>query len=204
MQTINKFQTLSTTPNSINSIDTATKSLAQNFDCVRIGIIQDFFPENLTASVLIVNKYLKNLNADGTQNVMDFPLIYAKVCYCSPFETFPLKQGDECLLLFSDREIESWFINGGVNPEKYPRMHDKTDAIAICGLRSLPNMINILQNCLNLFYGNSNIAIADNSVTINSQTINLNGKVVINGQQYTAHKHSNGNQGNPTGGVITS
>lgn len=108
----------------------------------------------------------------------------------------------ECILLFSDREIESWFINGGNNTQAYPRMHDLTDAIAIVGIRSLPNMIGILTDCLHLFYGNSNLQIKNNNIDVNAETININGNLVINGKPYLDHTHSNGNEGNPTGGVI--
>lgn len=59
--------------------------------------------------------------------------------------------------------------------------------------------------------GNSYVSVEENSITVSNgnATIQLNGgkititgDLVINGQEYTAHTHTNGNQGNPTGGVI--
>lgn len=181
MQTINKFNQLSATPDLGQTLKLQGLKLASEFNCMRIGIIQTFYPETLTADVLIANKKSLGLNSDGTQKVRDFGLIEAKVCYCNPFETFPLKQGDECILLFSDREIESWFINGDVNPEGYTRMHDLTDAVAIVGIRSLPKMINILADCLNLFYGTSNIAIGENLINITAETVQAANFQAMNG-----------------------
>ncbi len=181
MQTINKFNQLSATPDLGQTLKLQGLKLASEFNCMRIGIIQTFYPEALTADVLIANKKSLGLNSDGTQKVRDFGLIEAKVCYCNPFETFPLKQGDECILLFSDREIESWFINGDVNPEGYTRMHDLTDAVAIVGIRSLPKMINILADCLNLFYGTSNIAIGENLINITAETVQAANFQAMNG-----------------------
>ena len=116
----------------------------------------------------------------------------------------------ECILLFNDREIETWFINGGANPEKYPRMHELTDAVAIFGIRSLPLMIQIMTDCLHLFYGNSSLQLKETEANLNGSTINLtgdtvtiNGTLIINGTPYLDHTHSNGNEGAPTGGVIT-
>ena len=192
------------TPNWIQTLDGLKRQTAHELNCMRIGIVQNVYHEDLTVDVLIANKKTLNLNDDGTQNVRDFPLIRAKIVYCNPFITFPINQGDECVLLFSDREIESWFINGEVNPEGYPRMHALTDAVALFGIRSIPNMISILTDCLHLFYGNSNIQISESGVTINATDINLNGRLLVNGQPYLAHTHSNGNEGSPTGGVITS
>lgn len=181
MQTINKFNQMATTPDLTQTLKLQGLNTASQLNCMRVGIIQEFYPEDLTVSVLLANKRELGINPDGTQKVRDFAPITAKVCYCNPFETFPLKQGDECILLFSDREIESWFINGDVNPEGYTRMHDLTDAIAIVGIRSLPNMINILADCLNLFYGNSNIALSENLINITAKTVQAANFQAMNG-----------------------
>ena len=169
-----KANSLTSTPNWIQTLDGVSKKTAYELNCVRIGIVQTFYPEDLTVDVLIANKKTVKLNKDGTQVTADYPLIRAKVVYCNPFETFPISEGDECVMLFSDREIESWFINGGVNPEGYPRMHEKTDAVAIFGIRSLPKMISILTDALHLFYGASEIRLKQAQTDINTTTINLN------------------------------
>lgn len=209
MQIPSKFTQLSVDSSLTQLFKLNKANTALEMNCVRIGIIQEFYPENLTAQVLISGKKVLGLNKDGSQILREYAPIYAKVCYCNPFETFPLTKGMECVLLFNDRELESWFINGGNNPQAYPRMHDLTDAIAIVGIRSLPNMIQILTDCFHLFYGQSNIQLKEAETDVNSPTINITGdtiniigNLVINGQPYTAHTHSNGNNGSPTGGVI--
>lgn len=210
MQIPNSFSQLSNKADIIQVIKNACAQNAQKLNCMRIGIIKEFYPDSLTVKVLIANKKVIGQNPDGTQKVRDYAPIIAKVCYANPFCTFPITEGMECILLFSDREIESWFINGSVNTRGYERMHDLTDAVAIVGIRSLPQMITILTDCLNLFYGNSSFNLQTDAANLNSatitlqgDTININGNLVINGQAYTAHTHSNGNNGSPTGGVIS-
>ena len=195
MQTINKFNQLGSVPDMGQIIKSSGLAMASELNCMRIGIVQEFYPQDLTVQVQIAGKRTIGLNPDGTQRVREYAPIYAKVCYCNPFITYPIKKGDECVLLFSDREIESWFINGDVNPEGYTRMHDLTDAVALFGIRSIPNMISILSNALHLFYGNSSIELTENGV-------NINGTLTINGVPYLQHVHSNGNQGANTGGVV--
>lgn len=209
MQITSKFTQFSNQPDLTQVLKGSQQTLAQELNCVRIGIVQEFYPENLTAKVLISGKRVLGLNPDGSQILREYAPIHAKVCYCNPFETFPLTPGMECVLLFNDRELESWFINGGNNPQSYPRMHDLTDCIAIAGIRSLPQMIQILTDCLHLFYGSSDLQLKTSQADLNSPTINLTGdtinitgNLIINGQPYTAHTHSNGNNGSPTGGVI--
>lgn len=108
MEILNKFNQLSSTPDLAQILKMQGANTAENLNCMRIGIIQSFNPDDLTATVLIANKRTLLQNWDGTQKVRDYGLINAKVCYCNPYETFPLKEGDECILLFADREIESW------------------------------------------------------------------------------------------------
>lgn len=153
------------TPNWIQTLDGVKRQGAYETNCMRIGIVQNVYYDDLTVDVLIANKKTISLNTDGTQNVKDFPLIRAKIVYCNPFITCPINAGDECVVLFADREIESWFINGAVNPEAYPRMHALTDCVALFGIRSIPNMIQALTNCLHLFYGNNSIQIGESNIT---------------------------------------
>lgn len=176
-----KANSITGRPDWIQILEGVTQKTGYELNCMRIGIVQAFYPEDLTVDVQIANKRTLNLNKDGTQNVRDFPLIRAKVVYCSPFMTYPISQGDECVILFSDREIESWFINGDVNPEGYPRMHALTDCVALFGIRSLPKMIEILADCLNLFYGQSNIALSSDHINITAPTVQAANFHAMNG-----------------------
>lgn len=58
--------------------------------------------------------------------------------------TVPVKRGDECLLVFSQRCIDTWWDKGGVQPQRIQRMHNPSDGFAILGTRSkaraLPNV----------------------------------------------------------------
>ena len=160
----NNFLQLASDADFITVLKSVYNKVGLELNCVRVGIIQSFNAEDLTAEVLIANKKTLGLNKDGTQNVRDYALISAKICYCCPFITYPIEQGEECILLFNDREIESWFITGEVQPEAYQRMHDLTDCIAIVGLRSLAKMITIAADTLHLFYKGNSIKITENDI----------------------------------------
>ena len=47
--------------------------------------------------------------------------------------TFPVQQGDECLIVFSSRCIDNWWQQGGVQTQRELRMHDLSDGFAIPG-----------------------------------------------------------------------
>lgn len=56
--------------------------------------------------------------------------------------TFPVAVGDECLVLFNDRDIDNWFSSGGENAQNATgRLHSFADGFILVGVRSLPNVL---------------------------------------------------------------
>lgn len=112
------------------------------------GIIDTFDSEKQTARVRPALKMLytpdKEAQAGDAQWVecalcVDVPVMFPG---CGDYVlTFPVNQGDECLLVFAERCINHWFTQGGVQEQEELCHHDASDAIAIIGLRSQPNKI---------------------------------------------------------------
>lgn len=181
-----KFLQLSGEPDLTTVLKSVINKVGLELNCVRVGIIQSFNPDDLTAEVLIANKKSLGLNKNGTQKTRNYAVITAKICYCCPFITYPIAQGEECILLFNDRELESWFISGEIQPEAYQRMHDLTDCIAIVGLRSLAKMITIMADTLHVFYGNSDVQIKSDSITANTTEVSINAPTITASGTLTA------------------
>ena len=55
--------------------------------------------------------------------------------------TFPIKEGDECLVVFASRCIDGWWQSGENAPAPDNRMHDLSDGFAMVGPRSQVNTI---------------------------------------------------------------
>ncbi len=207
------FEQLKNEPDLLSVLKLLEDRIAYNtINCVRVGIIKEYFPETRTAKVAIANKILLEQYPDGSQSTKDYAPIYAKVWFFGWGDigiTCPIKEGQEGILLFSDREIESWYINGGINPLAYARAHSITDAIFICGLTSTPNLTPTLQNCLNLFYGTKSLRIDEKGITIDgdlivngdikaTKDIKAEGDIVAGGISLKKHLHGNGNEGQDT------
>lgn len=109
------------------------------------GIIESFDP---IANTCTVQPALKGQIADELGNLtsaplpllVDVPVVFPRGGGCSI--TFPVKEGDECLVVFSDRCIDFWWQSGGVQEPVDPRQHDLSDAFAFVGPMSQPNVIN--------------------------------------------------------------
>lgn len=152
MNILNRLNYVNTPTDLMSVLSLSLDKFGQDLNCVRVGIIQEFIWKEQVVRVKIASQRLINVNKDGSQTTEDYAEIYAKLCYASSFHLFPPKPGDECVLLFNDREMESWWVNGSANQRAYNRMHDLTDCIAICGLRSQPKLVNIFTNLIEIFY----------------------------------------------------
>lgn len=62
---------------------------------------------------------------------------------------FPVEQGDECIVIFSDLAIDNWWLKGSVQNPIEQRRHDLSDGMAILGLSNqakLKNRNNLPKN----------------------------------------------------------
>lgn len=104
--------------------------------------------------------------------------------------TFPVKSGDPCLLVFSQRSIDNWVDSGGVQPPEQDvpgaRHHDLTDAFAIIGVVPNPNKLsawNTTGSELRNRARNNRVTVENDKVEIvsgaTSITVNADGTVSI-------------------------
>lgn len=104
------------------------------------GIIASFDPDTQTASVQpAIKRIFTEKGAVNLPLCVDVPVQFPGGG--DFFLTFPVKPGDECMLHFSERCIDFWHANGGVQlPGEY-RLHDLSDAMATVGINSQPRKI---------------------------------------------------------------
>ncbi len=85
-----------------------------------------------------IKPLLKKIYLDNT--VLDLPVL-GNVPVIFPRTstagiTFPINKGDKCLLVFSERSLEQWYLSGNNIEPGDRRRYDLSDAIAIPGLYS--------------------------------------------------------------------
>nr|WP_228351034.1 MULTISPECIES: Gp138 family membrane-puncturing spike protein [Limnobaculum] len=98
------------------------------------GIIQSFDADAVTCVVQLAPR-----GSDGNGSVdlpvlVDIPVSFPRGGGVTL--TFPISQGDECLVIYSDRCIDFWWQSGSVQETVEPRMHDVSDAFVIVGPQS--------------------------------------------------------------------
>lgn len=161
------------------------------------GIIRAYNAGTNTATVQLAIRE-KVSQMDGTTQDTDLPLLldcpvmmprgggYAL--------TFPVGAGDECLVVFADACIDSWWQSGGVQNQLEKRRHDLSDGIVIPGLWSQPRNIAVGDGiALTATGGGASVALTASRVTLTIGGVSLaltasglaltGGNMTINGQQ---------------------
>ncbi|MEE3504827.1 Gp138 family membrane-puncturing spike protein [Pseudomonas sp. 10C3] len=108
------------------------------------GIIQSFNDKAMTVTVQpaiqgTVRDEQGNISITNYPLLLDCPVQFPSGGGCTL--TFPVAVGDECLVVFASRCIDSWWQSGGIQTQAELRMHDLSDGFAQLGYRSQPHVI---------------------------------------------------------------
>lgn len=163
-----------------------------NMNCVKVATVIEFNPKLMTVKCRVNNKRLRQLKTDGNQILENYPDIYAKAHFFGWGDVgavYPIEPGMEGILLFNDRELQTWFMTSEAGKLAYDRCHDLTDALFICGLHSQPKipLLPFLEECLHIYYKSSDIQIRDKSITSNTTDYTVNAQDNIE-ENTTAYK----------------
>ncbi len=180
------------------------------------GIIQSFNPVKQTAVIQLSIYDRINLNGIVTWEqiplLVDVPVMFPRAGGYSI--TFPVTEGNECLVIFADMCIDAQYQNGGINNIQMDRRrHDLSDGFAIITGTSQPNSlasVNTSSLIIQKDDGTATIKLAENAINITAGTINITGSSVVIGSDTTidsrvflAHTHSGVTTGTGvSGGVV--
>ncbi|QYY30231.1 hypothetical protein K2O51_22935 [Cupriavidus pinatubonensis] len=132
-------------------VDDPEVALREAFDGLRAGIwtalpgiIQSFNDDAMTCEVqptikVPVRQIDGSIVTVALPLLVDCPVQFPSGGNCSL--TFPVKLGDECLVVFASRCIDSWWQSGGVQEQAELRMHDLSDGFVLLGFRSKPRAL---------------------------------------------------------------
>lgn len=144
------------------------------------GIVQSFDDVEQTVTVQpaikerIVDQF-GNITTVNLPLLLDVPIVFPRA---GGFVlTMPVKQGDECLVIFADMCIDAWWSQGGVQVQAEKRRHDLSDGFAILGITSQPRRLAGYSTT------SAQLRTEDGSqcIDISQDAIDLRGNIKING-----------------------
>ena len=112
-------------------LDQHAQGLLANLNCHKLGRINSFDATKQTATVEIVGK----ISLGGKE--LDYPLLQDCPVWVAQGGgarlTFPVRKNDSCILFFSDRDIDNWYVSGNSHVPNSYRMHDINDGLVLVG-----------------------------------------------------------------------
>lgn len=108
------------------------------------GIVQSFDPEAMTVTVQPsirgrIEQPDGSVVSAALPLLVDVPVVFPSGGGFTL--TFPIHKGDECLVVFADRCIDSWWQSGGIGEPLEARMHNLSDGFALVGPFSQPEAL---------------------------------------------------------------
>lgn len=144
-------------------------------------------------------------NEDGTFTYVNLPLLLdVPIVFPSAGGftiTLPIQVGDEVLVIFSSRCIDSWWQSGGIQKPMEARMHDLSDAFCIPGPKSIPNVISGISSTAAQIRNNAGTTYVEISADgkiklVTPSTVEITGNLTVSGNISTT-------SGDVTAGLIS-
>jgi len=156
------------------------KNIFANLNCHAVATVQSFDSSKqlITATVNYKKTYFeKNQKGVYVANLVDYPILIDMPAVVlgggGGNLTFPILQGDECLVLFNDRDLDNWFGGSNTLGVATPRMHSFSDGIALVGLHSSIRSIQSYDMARAvLSFGASKIGVGAKVLISNGNTLN--------------------------------
>ena len=124
-------------PDEVTILLNLKQNIFRSLNVCKPGKIISFDSATKTAQVQIQDKFIMD---DGSSIKSYPPLVDCPVFTLQGGGanlTMPVKAGDPCLILFSDRNLDNWFSTGSEAAPATFRCHDLSDGIAFVGISSL-------------------------------------------------------------------
>jgi hypothetical protein len=144
-----------------------------------------------------------NLSWESIPLLVDVPVIMPRGGgYMLEFQP---NSGDECLVIFGDNCLDSWWQSSGIQNQIDKRRHDLSDGFAILGPTSQPKKVTSLGSGIRLRNesGTVKIEISGSTATITAANVVVGSSTTIDGKNFLSHTHGGVEPGGGTTGGVS-
>ena len=179
-----------------NVLQRFQRALLISLNCIKVGKIKTFYVDKQTADIEI----------DDFPQISGVPVSFIRGADFSI--QIPVKAGDDCIVLFSDTDLDNWVEGKGGSPAFPSDMHGLNGAIALVGLTNLNTKINdYITDGVRIKYKGSIIELKESGIEITgnlkvSGTIETQDVKTSSVTSLNTHIHSGGTIDGNTGTPI--
>lgn len=151
--------------NTLSLLEAQKADIFATFHCVQIGKIEKVTPDEQTVEVTL---QIRRPAADGTSSaiplLVDVP--YMVLQGGGAYIDLPITAGDYCIVLFNDRDIDTWWSTANMADPATNRKHDLSDGIAIVGLNPKTAVLPMAGTSLGLIAADKKVRIKNDTETL--------------------------------------
>lgn len=136
-----------------------------SLNCHQVGIIKSYDSAAQTCEVSLgVKRKLATGKIEDYPLLLDVPVIILSGGGASL--TFPISEGDKCLILFNDRDLDIFLEEDTIAVPNTQRAHDYSDGIALVGLRTVSERAQTNEEAAQLHTGDKKVAILNDNQSL--------------------------------------
>ena len=158
-----------------NLLDRVSNNLLRKLNCVKLGKIKTFYADKQRADIQI----------DNYPPISDVPVSF--ICGANFSIQVPIEQGDDCIVLFCDGDLDNWVNGEGYIPAFSQDKHGLNGAVALVGIK------NILTKVENYITSGVRIKYKDTVLEINDSGVFVDGNLSVTGDIVATGKVEAGN-----------
>lgn len=125
------------TPSIVDVIIAAIRADRQDLHVAKPGIVQAYDPDTERATIQIAVKHRRDPDEDGAIEHVSYPLLASVPIVqarCADYGlTFPVKEGDRCMVYFADVNLAEWYAAGEDAESGDVEIHGLAGAFAVLG-----------------------------------------------------------------------
>lgn len=152
-----------------NLLDRFAKTFIQKINCVKVGKISSFDATNQTATVEI----------EGYPTLANVPVSF--ICGAKFSIQVPVEEGDDCIVLFCDTDLDNWVDGKGAEPAFSQNIHGLNGAVALLGIKNILTKIdNYITNGIRVKYKDTVLEVKEDGVFVDGN-LSVTGDIVSTG-----------------------
>lgn len=153
-----------------NLLDRFAKTFIQKINCVKVGKISSFDATNQTATVEI----------EGYPTLANVPVSF--ICGAKFSIQVPVEEGDDCIVLFCDTDLDNWVDGKGAEPAFSQNIHGLNGAVALLGIKNILTKIdNYITNGIRVKYKDTVLEVKEDGVFVDGN-LSVTGDIISTGK----------------------
>lgn len=172
-----------------NLLNRFEENLLTKLNCAKVGKIKTFYSDKQCADIEI----------EGYPLISGVPVNFISGANFSV--QIPIQQGDACMVIFCDTDLDNWVEGKGSTPAFSQDLHGLNGAIALVGITNLNTRISdYITNGVRIKYKDSVIELSEDGIKIKGN-VTVEGDVIADGISLKQHTHLPGSYTNSGGAV---